>query len=359
MRIVDWNIEHMNSWFVPGTDPNSPSLRRSYKPARGSSYHGGEIADVPALAQRAADVLKELDPDLVCIQEGASEDEVSLFLDEHLALKGSARWKVIGGDGAPQQLVVAARLDRGVVTAMAEADDSQLDTQLASEYEADTDGDAVLETDTTFARVPQVVDIVAYGRQIRVVNCHLKSKYVRDGKGMSKGSQARRREYLRAALVVRRRISSEAFRLRQYLNDVFKHDPNQLLVLAGDLNDGPGFDWFERRFLTHSLIDVIFGTVLRPESRLVHPLIRHGGSMPVTAYFDDFIENIKNKALMLDHVGLSPTLANWRISEARVAHAEFNKQEKPRAANERERLPSDHRPILLEIKPPANGGHSA
>ena len=276
-----------------------------------------------------ADVLKELDPDLLCIQEGADENEVSLFLDGHLPLKGSARWKVIAGEKRGQKLVIAARLDRGIVTAMTEADDSGLDTRLDAAYEADTDGDAVVETDTRFTRMPQAVDIEAHGHRVRVVNCHLKSKYVRNGKGMFEGTQAQRRQYLRAALIVRRRICSEAFRLRKYLDDVFKHDPDRLLVLTGDLNDGPGFDWFERRFLTHSLIDVIFGTVLRPDNRLVHPLIREGRSMPVTAYFDDFIEDRKNKPLMLDHVGLSPTLAKWHISEARVAHAEFDKQEKP------------------------------
>ena len=357
MRIVDWNIEHMNSWFVPGNDANSPALRRSYKPGSGNSFGGGAIANVPALAERAGDVLKALDPDLICIQEGAGEDEVSWFLDRHLTLAGSKRWKVIGGAGGGQKLVVAARLDREIVTALAQADDTEFDTQLRSEYEADTDGDAVLETDTKFARMPQVVDIKAYDREVRVVNCHLKSKYVRNGKGLFTGSQARRREYLRSALIARRRISAEAFRLRQYLDEVFERQPNRLLLLAGDLNDGPGFDYFERRFLTHSVIDVIFGTVLRPAYRLVHPLITVGEERPFTARFDDFVEDIENKPLMLDHVGLSPALAKWRVN-ARVAYCEFDAQAMPEADNERERLPSDHRPIWVELKPSATGGET-
>ena len=48
MRVVDWNIEHMNSWIVPNSDPTSPALRASFP---GSRFGGGPIDDVPALAQ--------------------------------------------------------------------------------------------------------------------------------------------------------------------------------------------------------------------------------------------------------------------------------------------------------------------
>jgi hypothetical protein len=66
MRIVDWNIEHMNSWFVPNSDPNSPNVRASFP---GGGFGGGRIDNVQALAQRAANVLSALDPDVICIQE--------------------------------------------------------------------------------------------------------------------------------------------------------------------------------------------------------------------------------------------------------------------------------------------------
>ena len=65
MRVVNWNIEHMNSWFVPNSDPSSPSLRSSFS---GGGFGGGSIDDVPALAQRAANILLALDPDVICIQ---------------------------------------------------------------------------------------------------------------------------------------------------------------------------------------------------------------------------------------------------------------------------------------------------
>jgi endonuclease/exonuclease/phosphatase family metal-dependent hydrolase len=347
MRFVDWNIEHMNSWFVPNDDLNSPSMRASYP---GGGFGGGQIDDVPALAQRAANVLSGLDPDVICIQEGAGEEEVALFLNQFLPLPNAGTWTVLGGAGGAQKLIVAARTDRDVASAVL-ADDSGMTVQLDADYEADTDGDAVLESDTDFARIPLVVDLLAHGQNLRIINCHLKSKYVPDGEDLFNGTQAEHREFIRAALVNRRRISAEAFRIRTYLDELFDANPDRLALLAGDLNDGPGFDFFERRYLTHSVVDLAFGSVLLPEGRLTHPLIQSGQPRPSSAFFDDFVEGIQNKPLLLDHIGLSPALSTW-LDSARIANGEFDAEAQPGAAQERERLPSDHRPVFAVLTPP-------
>jgi hypothetical protein len=347
MRIVDWNIEHMNSWFVPNSDPNSPALRASFP---GGGFGGGRIDDVPALAQRAANVLSGLDPDVICIQEGAGEEEVALFLNQFLPIPNGRTWMVLGGAGGAQKLIVAVRTDRDV-TSPAIADDTGMTVQLNADYEADTDGDAVLETDTSFARAPLVIDLVAHGHNVRIINCHLKSKFVRDGENLFNGTQAEQREFIRAALVNRRRISAEAFRIRTYLDELFDANPDRLVLLVGDLNDGPGFDFFERRYLTHSVVDLAFGSVLLPEGRLTHPLIQLGQSRPASAFFDDFIEGIQNKPLLLDHIGLSPELSTW-LDSARIANTEFDAEVQLGAPHERERFPSDHRPVFAVLTPP-------
>ena len=346
MRLVDWNIEHMNSWFVANNDPNSPALRQS------STGRGGRIDDVPALAQRCANVLQALDPDVINIQESAGADEVALFLQQFMP---TANWTVIEGSGGAQKLVVAARLDR-VVSAVAEAPVPAGVINLNDDYEADTDGDSVVETDTGFARPPLVVDITAHNNQtFKLINCHLKSKFIRNGERLFNGSQAERLEFIRGALINRRRISAEAFRVRTYLDGIFGIDPNSHVIVAGDLNDGPGFDFFERTYLTHSIVDLAFGSVLIPEGRMTHTLIRTGQPRPRTAVFDDFVGDgvnpINNRPLLLDHVGVSPSLVPW-VRSSEVADAVFDAQSELGAANERERLVSDHRPILTVLEPP-------
>lgn len=348
MRVVDWNIEHMNSWFVPNSDPSSPALRSSFS---SGGFGGGPINNVPALAQRVANVLLALDPDVICIQEGAGEDEVALFLNQFLPLPGGDTWTVLGGAGGAQKLIIAVRTDRDVASAVI-ADNSGMIVQLDADYPADTDGDGVLETDTSFARVPLVADVVANGNNIRIINCHFKSKFVSNGERLFNGTQAERLEFIRAALVNRRRISAEAFRVRSYLDELFDANPDRLILLAGDLNDGPGFDFFERQYITHSVVDITFGSVLLPEGRLTQPLIQAGQPRPVSAFFDDFVEGIQNKPLLLDHIGLSPSLSTW-LENVRIANNEFDAEVQLGAPNRREQLPSDHRPIFAVLTPPS------
>jgi hypothetical protein len=72
--------------------------------------------------------------------------------------------------------------------------------------------------------------------------------------------------------------------------------------------------------------------------------------------FDDFVENVNGKRLLLDHVLLSPALARSSSGLRRVAgsgtihHAEFEALLENGGARRDER-PSDHRPVsvLLEF----------
>jgi hypothetical protein len=36
-------------------------------------------------------------------------------------------------------------------------------------------------------------------------------------------------------------------------------------VVLGDLNDGPGMDYFEEKFLSHNVTDIIVGSAFAPE----------------------------------------------------------------------------------------------
>ena len=54
MKLVNWNIEWMNDWFVPISA--GPPAWRDSNPGRG-------IADVPALAARVARVIGAMRPD--------------------------------------------------------------------------------------------------------------------------------------------------------------------------------------------------------------------------------------------------------------------------------------------------------
>ena len=82
-----------------------------------------------------------------------------------------------------------------------------------------------------------------------------------------------RDRFIREAMEARRRISTEAMQIRNYLNLCFADDPNTGLIVTGDLNDGPGADYFERLYLTHNVAGMIAGSPFAPQRMLRHAFI--------------------------------------------------------------------------------------
>ena len=337
MRIMNWNIQWMNNWFVGRS-----------RVAWRESHNG--ILSVADLAQRVANIILTIDPDVLTIQEGPSDPrEMNLFIRDFLSDEsGQNLYESFGGlDGGAQKVYMLVKRDGGFQHARLADDD--ITDNLIDEWMADVDGDAYLEP-YHFTRDPLVLDgALSSGESVRILSLHTKSKYVNQQRAMWNDPN-RRQEFIIAALKNRRRISTEAMHTREYLDTLHRNDPNSLVVVTGDLNDGPGIDYFEKNYLTHGVADIIIGSNYRPNLQFKHVLIEN---VPLpdlfTARFDDFIDGIDNRPLLLDHILVSPALSN-RYSNARIAHTEFeNQEDSTRPEGDRDRLPSDHRPVVVEI----------
>ncbi|MEE9189258.1 MAG: endonuclease [Candidatus Neomarinimicrobiota bacterium] len=338
MQFMDWNIEWMNKWFVGG---GQVAWRQS---------HSG-IANVADLAQRVANVITAIDPDVLTLQEGPSDpNEMGLFINDFLlGSNGQPLFDQLGGiDGSAQKIYTLIK--RGGLFQNARLASDNTTNNLFVEWMADIDGNAVLEP-YSYTRNPLVVDgeLSGTGETIRILTLHTKSKYVHQQQSMWNNPN-RRQEFIIAALENRRRISTEAMHTREYLDGLYNTNPATLIVVTGDFNDGPGFDYFEKNYLTHSVADILIGSSYRPDHQFEHALVGNVASNELyTARFDDFIDNINDRPILLDHILLSPALSN-RYANARIAHTEYNDQEDTtRPADDRDRFPSDHRPIVVEI----------
>lgn len=337
MRIVNWNIEWMNNWFVGN---NQVAWRPS---------HTG-IEDVAELAQRVANVIVDLDPDVLLIEEGPSSTaEMDLFLSDFLSDASGPVYQQLGGfDGGAQKIYALVHVDGDYQNARLVDDQSTLD--LFEEFLVDVDGDLQLEP-YDFTRNPLVIDgdLPDAGGTVRIVALHTKSKFVNNQVSLWNNPDTRQ-QFVVAAIKNRRRISAEAMRTRQYLDQLLEQDADRQAVVVGDFNDGPGVDYFERHYLTHGVADILLGNTYYPQRQFTHALVE---SVPTsqlfTAVFDDFIDDIANRPLLLDHILVSPSLSA-RASNGRIAHDEFNNQENTsRPIGARDRLPSDHRPVVVEI----------
>jgi len=94
MKLMDWNIESMNNWFVGGGQVGWRD-----------SHHG--IASVSELVQRVANVIKSVDPDVLTLQEGPSDPrEMALFINDFLLdANGHPLFDAFGGlDGGAQKV---------------------------------------------------------------------------------------------------------------------------------------------------------------------------------------------------------------------------------------------------------------
>lgn len=73
MKVVTWNIEWMNRWF-----------QGNNQPVWGSNSYSEQEARIQA--QKAANVINDLNADILCIQEGPSaKEEMRLFIAEFLS----------------------------------------------------------------------------------------------------------------------------------------------------------------------------------------------------------------------------------------------------------------------------------
>jgi endonuclease/exonuclease/phosphatase family metal-dependent hydrolase len=186
------------------------------------------------------------------------------------------------------------------------------------------------------------------------VTLHAKSKFVRGGESMWR-DPARRLDFVKAALEARRRISAEAMRVREYLNACFAQDEAAAVVVAGDLNDGPGTDYFERHYLTHNVAGMIAGSAFAPRRMLRHAFIDvMEKERNYTAIFDDFIDDIRDRKILLDHILVSPSLY-WGADDAIAARGTIEHDvfeagiDADARAHSRQRMPSDHRPQSVTL----------
>lgn len=338
LRIASCNGEWMNNWFTPDAQP--AEWVQTFD-ADGVTIRSRDVAE------RLASLIRAIDADIVALEEAPSRrEELELFLADCLSDGGEAAYRAILGDsGGQQKLAILFRKELDVRLAPGPEV-----APLLEEWECDVDGDMLLEP-YEFTRRPLVVDAALGGPKLRIIALHTKSNFVNRGEALW---QQDRQAYVSAALKNRRRISAEAMHVRRYVERLLDQDPAARVVVLGDFNDGPGLDYFEEKYLSHNVTDILVGSTFAPE-RLFHNA-QH--DVPpderYTAVFDDFVEGVKGKRMLLDHVLVSRGLAEGDgvravPSSGRVHHAEWQALVKG-GGRRRDERPSDHRPVSVAIQ---------
>ena len=117
MKILNWNIEWMNHWFSGNRTPQWGS-------------NALDAASAQTVAQKVAELIKQIDPDVLCVQEGPSAlEEMQLFIDRFLSADGAPQYEALmGRDGGAQKLYVLTKVG-GAVESMDYANDAASEAQ--------------------------------------------------------------------------------------------------------------------------------------------------------------------------------------------------------------------------------------
>lgn len=206
-------------------------------------------------------------------------------------------------------------------------------------------------------RHPQnlIVDIGG-GNELELIGIHLKSKInkkpiERDADGNIIG------DHLEVALKARIKLATEARNLRAYVDARFAQAPNPGFVVLGDANDGPGQDWFERRYMFFDLISNLQGSVMNAERFFNHALFDYPPDLRWTAKYRNAITGTpaSQNPLLIDHILMSQALVNDVLplraepGSGLVEHTAFDRGNAGATAK---RKSSDHRPVSLVLTDP-------
>lgn len=330
MRLMAYNIEWLDDHF--NSDNSMKTEAASQK-----------VFD--ALAQ----VLDTTDPDFIGITEAPNTTTTTgnrstvAALEGFAAAKGLRQSKAMIGTPSGGRQEIAALYDPAVLTASHDPGGragSRKNPPFAETFQVDSDADGIREIYKHY-RPPLELKLSRAdgGADFWLMVVHAKSK------GIFNATD--RVHYERISERNRRKLFAECTSIRARVDEWLEKD--RPTVVMGDINDGPGFDYYEGRF-GRSAVELIMGDLFKPDEILRNyvgaPKFGRYGWEPSTARFRDLFTEQHVNAL-IDHILASAHLTAVGDPAARV----WNPYQLDEAGPLKRALldASDHFPVTLDI----------
>lgn len=309
-KLVSWNIEHADRLIGANLAPKPEASAR-----------------LDAIAEEIA----EMAPDILLVGEGPKgEERAAAFFarvapDHALVTRGDASGKGYGTKGN-QWLWFAIRkgapltgrllhLDRWrALAGPGWGDQGRGDRWLIS-YPIFDDQAANLRFHVPGThehyRHPQVLlaEIALPGggtAHLEVIGCHLKSKINQvkpRGDAYAPDFFDTQPALVADIMTSRIKLTTEATDIRHYIEARFAAEPDAAIVVAGDLNDGPGKERIEQRFLYHDLVSNLQGDVFLARQFLNHALFDfEDGARWSYDLGRDRLDPARSPRILLDHI---------------------------------------------------------
>jgi hypothetical protein len=345
LKIANLNAEWMVNFFKPGSD--EIWIGPSKTPGLGS-----KPKDVRLTCQRLAGVIKDVDAEIVGIEEGPPkksqmEAYVKTFLND--------AYKVFSmPDGRQSNHALVRKGIQGVKIEQMPATHS-LYKHISNKITYYTWGELKKARIEKFTRKPVVLRISKNAKSVEVFVFHTKSKISKLKN--KKEFTARDREAMIDALRSRQKLSAEMAAVRRYLSHAILSKRTDGVILIGDLNDGPHRDIFEEQFLIHSIVDELRGGFDR-EAALMHHAMKQEfleGEKAFTADFNDPTQGGKRVKVMLDHIMVTTSIKAGNapirlITNSGIIEHDAHERHIKNTGRKRDERPSDHRPVSARFR---------
>jgi hypothetical protein len=313
MRLGTWNV----AWFHELFAPDGTLLSDDAPSARPGLSRAERIAAI-------ARVFRALDADAIVVVEApdisrrSDGDAALAAFAAHAGLRARAVLSGFPNDTQQELMLlydpdtISARHDpQGPIAGKhgRSPGGAAAAPRFDSHFRIDLDIDAA-EDVVTFSKPPLEAALETPLGPLRLIGVHVKSKAPHGARSPD--------EAMRLAIANRRKQLAQCIWLRRRIEEHLRDGAR--LVVAGDLNDGPGLDEYERLF-GRSGVEIVTGTGADPDLRLFDPhadraLQSRIAARPVTARFWIAPERRWLSAL-LDYVMVSPALLprakGWRI----------------------------------------------
>ncbi|MHC5652669.1 endonuclease/exonuclease/phosphatase family protein [Stappia sp.] len=164
-------------------------------------------------------------------------------------------------------------------------------------------------------RHPQVLLATVGGHRLEIVGAHLKSKFTRvrgTGDPTDPHYFADNPKLVAELVKARTKITTECADVRHYIDARFEAETGVPIIVAGDLNDGPGKERIERRFLYHDLISTLQGEIFFARRFLNHALFDAVEEERWSVFFRDALDPGRDPRILLDHILFSQSFTGNR-----------------------------------------------
>lgn len=409
LRITTWNI----GWFGQLLKGYTRTIPKKSKRVTGAAA----LALQRLQREKIAEEILRIDPDVLCVQEGPSTgnvDKLEAFCKEDL----SGRWTVITrASGEPWFikgsqgiffLVRSSKLDAWQprllpLTAWFAAteiesrvdinnpgsgehfkkwpiihpyfkpgDTETLDEPIIGDENEGETAALLGDREHSHYRHPQVLILTLGGKRVDIIGCHFKSKYggneyreaglLRRKARITKAEKKLINKVEQTAVESRIKLSTETTNVRYYIENRFRNEPDPIVFICGDFNDGIGKEVFERKYLFHDAITNIQGDVFLSTRFLNHALFdfsnTSGENHRWSARFIDVWDPHRTPEVLLDHILFTQCVCGAEALDkagmevlprsGRVEHAIHNAMNS--AFDHEDDYTSDHRPVTLDVK---------